>query len=365
MKRLVILFLLLTVNLAHAGAIDFRISDDDGDVLNINPDGTVPVSGGTGGWQDTGVIVSLTTSSDKVGIGTDAPTQALTVNGSINTSGSEERISGSLGPYIDFDDAGSNDILLSSSSTALQVSIQSSSGKVLVLENNDTDGLISVTGGFLKLQDLVVFTNQTTTIADNASGGSQATQTITPTNSHTNVTCNDADGCAITMGETNMTQGAFFVITNVGTNRINFSNTANVTALRGNVELKQHNSLLLWYSTSQWYEVGRVVSTRTTQTIAAGNTISADSCGGIKAINAGGAVTTDTTNTFSAPSGSSQLSNCCMDVVNVDDTDAITLDNNALFKSAGGADVVLGAGDTVRVCTDATTWYQIGATGNN
>ncbi len=99
-----------------------------------------------------------------------------------------------------------------------------------------------------------------------------------------------------------------------------------------------------------------------TQTIAAGNTIAADALGGVKRITAAGAVTTNTTNTFTAPSAVN--AGGFMLVVNVG-AEAITLDANALFVSAGGADVVLGAGDTCLVASDGSKWYQIGATGNN
>ena len=53
-----------------------------------------------------------------------------------------------------------------------------------------------------------------------------------------------------------------------------------------------------------------------------------------------------------------------MDVINTG-ANNITLDNNANFVSNGAADVVLEAGDTCRVSSNGTTWYQIGATGNN
>ena len=99
-----------------------------------------------------------------------------------------------------------------------------------------------------------------------------------------------------------------------------------------------------------------------TETIAAAATITANACGGLKKITAASNVTTDTTNTFTA--ASSSLSGCVMDVVNVGTT-TITLDYNILFNSAGAADVVLGASDTVRVGATATAWYQLGATGNN
>ena len=99
-----------------------------------------------------------------------------------------------------------------------------------------------------------------------------------------------------------------------------------------------------------------------TQTIAAGGTINADACGGIKRITAADGVTTDTTNTFTAPSSSNL--GCCMDIINVG-AQTITLDNNTNFKSASAGNVALGAADTVRVCSTGDAWYQIGGTGNN
>ena len=106
-----------------------------------------------------------------------------------------------------------------------------------------------------------------------------------------------------------------------------------------------------------------IVAPTAAEDIAAAATITANACGAIKRISATGAQTTNTTNTFTAPDGSN--AGCCMDVINVDTADAITLDTNANFFSAGAADVVLGIRDTVRVCSDGTVWTQVGATGNN
>lgn len=94
------------------------------------------------------------------------------------------------------------------------------------------------------------------------------------------------------------------------------------------------------------------------QTIAAGNVITADACGMLKQITSAGAVTTDTTNTFTAPSAAN--TGCIMTLVNVGSQN-ITLDNNALFKSAGGADVVMTGNDSVVVASNGTLWYQISA----
>lgn len=107
-----------------------------------------------------------------------------------------------------------------------------------------------------------------------------------------------------------------------------------------------------------------IVDPPAAQTIAAGNTITANACGTLKLITAAGAVTTDTTNTFTAPAAANE--GCCMEVLNVG-ANAITLDQNALTFSNGAADVVLGANDSAKFCSTGASgaWYQIGATGNN
>lgn len=109
---------------------------------------------------------------------------------------------------------------------------------------------------------------------------------------------------------------------------------------------------------------GILVTPPASQTISAGNTVTDNGCGTIKQITSAGAVTTDTTNTFTAPASTN--AGCCMMVANVG-ANNITLDNNANFVSAGAADVILGAGDTVEVCSTGASgkWYQIGGTGNN
>lgn len=92
------------------------------------------------------------------------------------------------------------------------------------------------------------------------------------------------------------------------------------------------------------------------QTIAAGGTIADDGCGTIKAIQSAGAVTTSTTDTFTAPSASNI--GCCMDVFNVG-ANNITLDDNAHFFAGGN--IVLTQFDVVRVCSyGQTAWVQTG-----
>lgn len=100
-------------------------------------------------------------------------------------------------------------------------------------------------------------------------------------------------------------------------------------------------------------------TTPATQTIAAGNTVTANACGGLKLITAAGAVTTSTTDTFTAPATANK--GCWMFVLNVG-ANAITLDNNAKFTSPGAADVVLAQNEGIIVISDgSTTWYAAAA----
>lgn len=101
----------------------------------------------------------------------------------------------------------------------------------------------------------------------------------------------------------------------------------------------------------------------TTQVIGAGGTIAADACGGFKKLSSAAAVTTDTTNTITAPAASNK--GCVMYVVNTNASDTITLDDNALFEGSGVAggtpgNTVVGAGDVCAVGSDGAVWRQLG-----
>lgn len=94
------------------------------------------------------------------------------------------------------------------------------------------------------------------------------------------------------------------------------------------------------------------------QVVAATDTITANACGGVKRISAASAVTTSTTDTFTAPSAAN--AGCWMLVCNVDDTDNITLDVNTNFKALGAANIVLTAFDCTQVYSDGVFWYSAG-----
>lgn len=103
---------------------------------------------------------------------------------------------------------------------------------------------------------------------------------------------------------------------------------------------------------------GLLIAPPADQTIAATNTITANACGTFKGITSSGAVTTSTTDTFTAPASTN--AGCVMRVCNTG-ANNITLDNNANFKSAGATDVVMTSLDCVVVASNGTAWYQISA----
>lgn len=90
------------------------------------------------------------------------------------------------------------------------------------------------------------------TIADSGDGN-PATSTLTPTSSHVQITCNDSDGCDITMGEAgDIRNGMPLVIVNVSANVVNFSDTSGVSELSGAIALGQYDSLTLVYASDRW-----------------------------------------------------------------------------------------------------------------
>jgi len=96
------------------------------------------------------------------------------------------------------------------------------------------------------------------TIADNGAG-TAATATLQFANALATITCNDADGCDVTVGENTYTMGdgELVHITNVSANTVNFADTAGVTELAGVFAMGQYDSLVLMYVGDRWIEVSR------------------------------------------------------------------------------------------------------------
>lgn len=92
------------------------------------------------------------------------------------------------------------------------------------------------------------------------------------------------------------------------------------------------------------------------QTIAAGNIIAADKCGGLKLIDAGGAVSTDATNAFTA----STDAGCYMHVCNTSSgANTITIKHSANVLTSTGADLALAQNGCVTFGSNGSKWYQL------
>ena len=98
------------------------------------------------------------------------------------------------------------------------------------------------------------------TIADNGNGGTAAEHTLdVDTASNVVITCNDTNGCNITMDETPPANqpGTIVHITNVSANVVNFADTAGVSELAGTFAMGQYDALTLMYQTDRWVEISR------------------------------------------------------------------------------------------------------------
>jgi hypothetical protein len=92
-----------------------------------------------------------------------------------------------------------------------------------------------------------------------------------------------------------------------------------------------------------------------TETIAAGGTITANACGGIKRITSASDVTTDTTNTITAPT--SVRVGCAMLIKNVG-TKCVYMDTNTNFPVTTAASLAICGGGALVVWNDGAAWQH-------
>ena len=117
------------------------------------------------------------------------------------------------------------------------------------------NGLIS---NFINMNGYVSRTETAVTIADNGAG-TPAAYTWQPGTGRTLFlfTCNDADGCDITMSETGSFTGVYNMAVNVSANSITFTDTAGVTEMAGNFTAGQWDMIQFIYITDRFVETDR------------------------------------------------------------------------------------------------------------
>jgi hypothetical protein len=108
----------------------------------------------------------------------------------------------------------------------------------------------------IDLPAIARFRNTATTIADSGGAGA-ASHTQSVYNSGVRYTCNDADGCDVTMSEVGAIDGYAMTFTNESANTVNFTDTAGVTELAGNFAMGQYDTLTLRYVNDRWVELSR------------------------------------------------------------------------------------------------------------
>jgi hypothetical protein len=149
----------------------------------------------------------------------------------------------------------------------------------------------------INYQRLVASVSDARTIASNG-GGTPASLTLTPTATYVPLTCNDTDGCTITMGETGIPNGMSVLIVNVSANACTFSDTSGVSELTGSISLSQWQTLALEYVTDRWVQSGTgggAGTVTTTGSPASGNLAKFSGAASLTNADLTGAVTTSGT----------------------------------------------------------------------
>lgn len=105
---------------------------------------------------------------------------------------------------------------------------------------------------------LQAHTPQTVTCTDSGDGSAGAV-TITPTANLIELTNADADGCAVTMGESAMVSGTFISVVVVSTagGSVTFSDTSGVSETAEAFPAGPFDSISFVYTTTRWVETGR------------------------------------------------------------------------------------------------------------
>lgn len=122
--------------------------------------------------------------------------------------------------------------------------------------NTRTFNFDNLSGGVIRVRNEFGFEDDEDTIADNG-GGTAATATLNPSQSVVEITCNDANGCDITMGETDAVDDQLVYVVNKSANACNFSDSSGVSELpAGGISLDQWDVMQLLYIDDRWIYAG-------------------------------------------------------------------------------------------------------------
>jgi hypothetical protein len=103
----------------------------------------------------------------------------------------------------------------------------------------------------------IVSVPETLTIDDTGADTTPGTATITPHARSFQITCNDDDGCDVTLAEANALNGTQAEIVNVSANVVRIDSVTNTLEVNGEWHGLQYDSLDLSYVVDRWVEIGR------------------------------------------------------------------------------------------------------------
>jgi len=121
---------------------------------------------------------------------------------------------------------------------------------------NTAVGSLWVDAGDVRFDGLLQFTPQVVTVADDGAG-TPALVTITPNSGNIQVTCNDVNGCNVTMSETGAKNGVSIRLVNMSANNVVFADTGGVSELAGGFTAGQYDTICMTYQSDRWVENSR------------------------------------------------------------------------------------------------------------
>lgn len=128
-------------------------------------------------------------------------------------------------------------------------------GATYELSINDVPAAV-LSSSALNLPRLLQFSPQVVTVPDDGAG-TPALITITPSSGDIQITCNDTNGCNVTMSETGAKNGASIHLVNMSANSCMFADTGGVSELAGTFTAGQYDTISMTYQSDRWVEDSR------------------------------------------------------------------------------------------------------------
>lgn len=227
-----------TTSLVLTSSSSSSITLTSANQIVLNSSGTIELQDDTnitGSLAVDGNTLNVNATSNTVGIGVAAASQEILKLQSSSTK-------------LEVYSAGDNDFELASDG-AIFISVDNDNNDASddaspafnIVANGDygnpilwvsQNGDIETTGSIF-IEDFLTLGVSNVTVPDNGAG-TPAAYALDPASSYVEITCNDADGCNVTMDETSAVEGDAVIIMNVSVNSVDLADSSGVHELDGN-----------------------------------------------------------------------------------------------------------------------------------